>query len=380
MKKAMVVLGVATAMSSVAHAQSTVSLYGLVDTGIDYVNNSGGGKLFQMQDGGYTGLAGSRWGLTGVEDLGDGYKAIFKLENGFNEINGKLGAGGGEFGRQSYVGVSSDRFGTLTLGRQYDSVVDDFGPLTFTHYYGGIFYHAGDIDNAGNSFRVNNAVKYTSPILHGISFTGLYAFTNSNDPGVGTTGMWSVGANYTSSSLYLGAAYFFAKNPAVFLPGGDFLPNTTGNAIGATGSFSYVGNPSNAQVFGFGANYLIRNTTIGLNFSQAKFDNANGTASSVIFNNYEAWASVAITPAFNAGVRYTFSDGKVNYSGQSPKYHQVGAGLKYALSKTTTLYATADFEKAAGDAKVADIAEGIVGTASTTDKQLVTRIGIMHKF
>lgn len=380
MKKTILAWGVASMVSGVAHAQSSVTLYGLIDTGIDFVNNNAGSKLYRMQDGGYTGLAGSRWGLMGEEDLGGGLKAVFKLENGFNEINGKLGAGGGEFGRQAYVGISSARFGALTMGRQYDSIVDVVGPLTFTHYYGGVFYHAGDIDNGGNSFRVNNSIKYTSPSINGIRVTGMYAFTNSYDLGVGTTGLWSVGASYTNSSLYLGAAYFYAKNPGVLLPGGDFLPNTTGAAIGANGSFSYVGYPSTAQIFGFGGNYVIGPATIGLNFTQAKFDDANGTNSSVLFNNYEAWVSVAITPAFSAGARYSFSDGKVNYSGQSPKYHQVGAGTKYMLSKRTTLYAAVDFEQASGDAKVADIAEGIIGTASTTNRQVVARVGISHRF
>ncbi len=69
-------------------------------------------------------LQGSRWGLRGTEDLGGGLKAIFVLENGFNVFNGTLGQGGDELGRQAYVGLPTTQFGTVTLGRQYDSVVD----------------------------------------------------------------------------------------------------------------------------------------------------------------------------------------------------------------------------------------------------------------
>ncbi len=77
-------------------------------------------------------------------------------------MNGTLSQGGREFGRQAFVGLSSDQFGAVTLGRQYDSVVDYLGPLalTGTQYGGTQFAHPFDNDNLDNSFRVNNSVKY----------------------------------------------------------------------------------------------------------------------------------------------------------------------------------------------------------------------------
>ena len=107
-----------------AHAQSSVTLYGIVDLGVDYANNvaSGsngklvpgtGSKLVQMQSGV---PAGSRWGLRGSEDLGGGYSAIFRLESGFNAATGGLG-GGLAFSRNAYVGFKSDRYGQVTLGK-----------------------------------------------------------------------------------------------------------------------------------------------------------------------------------------------------------------------------------------------------------------------
>jgi predicted porin len=77
-------------------------------------------------------INGSRWGLRGAEDLGGGLKAIFVLENGFSVQNGRLAQDGREFGRQAYVGVGSTQFGTVTLGRQYDSLVDFVAPLSGT--------------------------------------------------------------------------------------------------------------------------------------------------------------------------------------------------------------------------------------------------------
>jgi general bacterial porin, GBP family len=103
------------------HAQSSVTLYGLIDSGLTYTNNQHGQKNFQATSGDTNG---SRWGLRGAEDLGGGLKAIFTLENGFSIQSGSLGQGGRMFGRQAFVGLSSESYGALTAGRQYDSVVD----------------------------------------------------------------------------------------------------------------------------------------------------------------------------------------------------------------------------------------------------------------
>src|ERR1700754_3670946 len=114
-------LAAATALISITssvHAQSSVTLYGIVDAGLIYSNNVAKGKargpLFQATSGT---INGSRFGLRGAEDLGGGYKAIFVLENGFNVQNGTLGQHSRLFGRQAYVGLASANYGQLTLGR-----------------------------------------------------------------------------------------------------------------------------------------------------------------------------------------------------------------------------------------------------------------------
>jgi predicted porin len=166
--------GCAAMAPCVANAQSAVTLYGALDEGIDYVNNSGGKSLVRMRDGTYDGMYGSRWGLKGEEDLGRGLKALFKLESGFSLENGQSRQGGLLFGRQAYVGLSDQKLGTVTLGRQYDSIVDYIQPVTAAGQFGGPFLHAGDIDNTDNSFRVDNAIKYTSPSFAGLTLTPGY--------------------------------------------------------------------------------------------------------------------------------------------------------------------------------------------------------------
>ncbi len=113
-----------------AHAQSSVTLYGIVDAGIAYVHNAqnaNGGNASSLVKFSSGNLSGSRWGLRGTEDLGGGLAALFQLENGFNIGTGALGQGQREFGRKAVVGLSSSTYGTVTLGRQYDPVVDLVG-------------------------------------------------------------------------------------------------------------------------------------------------------------------------------------------------------------------------------------------------------------
>src|ERR1700754_949010 len=114
MNKSLVAVGLCLA-SGYASAQSSVTLFGQIDEAIAYINNAGGSASYRMRSGAWIG---SQWGLIGTEDLGGGYRTFFRLENGFDVNTGKLGQGGREFGRQSFVGFGSP-YGTLTFGRQY---------------------------------------------------------------------------------------------------------------------------------------------------------------------------------------------------------------------------------------------------------------------
>ncbi|WP_256737744.1 porin, partial [Paraburkholderia fungorum] len=116
MKKTLLATAVLGSISLTAHAQSSVTLYGLIDAGISYVNNARAGtghdNLVKYDDGV---ASGSRWGLRGTEDLGGGLKALFVLENGFNSGTGAAGQGNSMFGRQAYVGLSQNNVGSLTF-------------------------------------------------------------------------------------------------------------------------------------------------------------------------------------------------------------------------------------------------------------------------
>lgn len=84
-------------LTGAAHAQSSVTLYGIIDAGIGYVHNAdGNGKQVGMINGN---MNGNRWGIKGSEDLGGGLKAVFQLESGFDPGTGRSNQGGREFGR-----------------------------------------------------------------------------------------------------------------------------------------------------------------------------------------------------------------------------------------------------------------------------------------
>jgi predicted porin len=219
MRRTLWLLGILSPLVTAAHAQSSVTLYGLIDEGFEAVSNATttgsnvGGRQYRLD--GTFGLNSSRWGLHGTEDLGGGLKAVFVLENGFELNNGRLAQGGAEFGRQAFLGLESNRFGTITLGRQYDSVIDYVGKLEFGDSNVGTAHsaHPADLDNFNNSRRTNNAIKYKSRDYAGISFEGLYSL--GGVPGsLGQNQEYSVGVGYARGPLVLGAAYLNVRNPA----------------------------------------------------------------------------------------------------------------------------------------------------------------------
>jgi predicted porin len=320
--------------------------------------------------------------LKGSEDLGGGLKAIFQLENGFNVANGKLGQGGREFGRQAYVGLSSNQYGTVTLGRQYDPVVDNAQPTTFNGQWGALFSHPSDIDNTDNGYRINNAVKYVSPNFYGVQAEGMYAFGGqagefSNQSTVGG------GLNYTLGPLYLGAGYYFAKQPGLQFTDGNFGTNQNPFAVNpTTGIFGLVGQPANQQVFSLGGTYTLGPVFFGANWSNVRFEDANGvTGNTVYFNSGELWGQYALTPATTLGAGYTYTQGKVDATGQKPKYGQLNLIADYRLSKRTDVYAMGAWSHAMGGDVTADIYAAEFGDgASTTNNQVMGRVGIRHKF
>jgi predicted porin len=91
------------------------------------------------------------------------------------------------------------------------------------------------------------------------------------------------------------------------------------------------------QVIGVGGTYAIGSATIGLDYTNTRFGSANGTNSSVIFDDYELWGHYRVTPAATISAGYTFTAVRANYlaSGNRPKYNQFNLMADYALMRET---------------------------------------------
>lgn len=152
-----------------AHAQSSVTLYGLLDAGIQYrTNEDGNQSAVNLQN---YGVLPSQIGLTGTEDLGGGLQALFRLEQGINLNDGTSTVSGYAFFRGAYVGLTGG-FGTVTLGRQFSVLFDRtlfYDPLYYAAYSG-----QGVLLPLSANF-IDNSVKFKSVEYHGFSAEALAA-------------------------------------------------------------------------------------------------------------------------------------------------------------------------------------------------------------
>ncbi|ALE55634.1 porin [Paraburkholderia sp. SIMBA_055] len=381
MKKTLMVAALTGVFATAAHAQSSVTLYGLIDAGITYTNNQHGHSNWQQTSGS---VNGSRWGLRGAEDLGGGLKAIFTLENGFGINDGSLKQGGREFGRQAFVGLSSNQFGAVTLGRQYDSMVDFVGPLalTGTQYGGTQFAHPFDNDNLNNSFRINNSVKYTSANYGGFKFGGLYGFSNQAD-GFANNRAYSAGASYNWGGLNVGAAYLQLNNNGATGAAAAF---NAGGAVSSDNTFF----ASRQQTWGAGASYAFGPATVGLVYSQTNLSGLAGIGAgasgqtggvafggdSAHFQNFEANARYALTPAVSIAGSYTYT--RASLAGTRPHWNQFNLQTAYALSKRTDVYLQGEYQQVNENAVVNADINGLA--ASSNNKQIAVTAGLRHRF
>ncbi|REE21395.1 putative porin [Paraburkholderia sp. BL27I4N3] len=386
MNKQVFALAVSTAMSAAfaapALAQTSVTLYGVLDEGINYTNNVGRGHVYELASGF---AQGSRWGLKGAEDLGGGLKAIFQLENGFDVSSGRLNQGGRMFGRQAFVGLSANRFGTLTFGRQYDSVVDYLAQTTANgNWAGSLFSHPYDNDNTDNSFRLDNSVKYTSPSLSGFQFGGVYSF--SNDTNFANNRAYSFGGQYTYGGLLVAAAYLQADNPG----------NGANGAITANDA-SFIA--ARMRVFGGGITYTFGPATAGFVYTNSNYLDPTGNGylgvtplvppgvllNSLKYQNFEVNGKYQISPMLFVGAQYVYTMETYDAStgGVKPKIHSFGLMADYNLSKRTDVYIQGQYQQVTGDTTYSILDDAFnVGTQSpsSTSKQVVVRAAIRHKF
>ncbi|MEX3967868.1 porin [Paraburkholderia sp. EG286B] len=340
-----------------ACAQGSLTLYGILDAGITYVNNQQG-KSVVMSDSGI--LQGNRWGFLGKEDLGGGLTAVFNLENGFNLGNGAAAQGGLLFGRTAYVGLASDRFGTFTFGRQYDFMTDFMVENTAAaNGATAVSFHLFDADRLAGE-QLNNTAKYVSPVWGGISFGAMYGFSNVAGEFAGTDAaprVSSFGLKFAQGPLVVSAAY-----TAVTGMTGSLVTLALGGhsqriwAVGGRYQFDKL------KVFGNATSTLVRATAAGNNAT---------------INNYEVGAAYFVTPAVPLTGSYTYS----TYAGHS--YSQINTAAHYFLSKATDVYFALNYQHTTsptGAGMFLDTTPGTLIGFSSTENQLGVRVGLRKRF
>jgi outer membrane protein OmpU len=350
----------AQAQSAPAPA-SSVSIYGVLDIGLTRVSDIGGQGITRMDDGI---SQGSRLGFRGREDLGGGLAALFNLEMGVATDDGTLRQGGLGFGRAAYVGLAGQRWGQITMGRQFDQMV---GTLLRYHpsFLSGIYgFTPGDADRVAGAW-LNNQITYASPDFGGFKFALQRALSEGGTNTTGTGGAWSASASYNSGPLNLGFATTSIEGHTV-RPGtgfgvSEFLGTTLPTAATAFVLPEY-------QTTGLGASYAFGPTTLAALTTHAKFTAATG--------NSDAMKTLGVSVSHQLGA-LVLGAGLQRASLQDSDWTTTTLTADYYLSKRTDVYATANLRKASGPGTRAVL---VTNGVSSDDHQTALRVGIRHRF
>ncbi len=348
MQKKLIALAVAGLVSAPVFAQSNVTIYGLVDMGVSYrgdnIDNDVGSKT--AIDSGMA--SGSRLGFRGVEDLGNGLKAGFVLEQGINVDRGTSAQGGRSYGRQSYLSLGGG-FGTVILGRinsPQKNLQDAFDP-----FGGGT---VGQMTNiyTQTSARFDNTAAYVTPNFGGLTVTAAYSTQvvgQENPDNTGDLRGWAIMPRYTNGPLDVGLNYHRVK-----------LHGVSGAEANKVWDL--------AAAYDFGA------VKLAAMFGQNK-DNG-------LWDKATFWMVGATVPVGAAGkVLVSYNRAKaedVGVANDDARSSQWALGYTHALSKRTDVYAAyADINNKDEDVIVATSADG---SNAGEGYQRGFNLGIRHRF
>ncbi len=358
---------------SASAADSSVTLYGIADTYVQYLDN-GGAHSWSEQS---SGSSASLFGLRGNEDLGGGLNAEFDVESGFNLNNGTLYADSSVlFYRQSWVGLKDQKYGELTLGRQYEPtyrIVYPTDPFLLNQSLSprSAAVLAGDRATLSNQFdtgRASNSILYQSPRLGGFQLYGMYAFQSTSAAPVPETmgNQLSVGGYYSGYGFYAGLAYANLHGgtanytlPSVATPVPIALLSTK-RYIAATSYHIGIVNLQFNYTYNQVGDPAARSTAALL-----------GTAHS--FSVMEAGATILATVADTVEVAAV----QRNVRGAHDNALGYEIGIDHALSKRTSVYARAGYIKNNGTST-----QGwpLVSVTQTGTKQVMAGVGMTHRF
>jgi outer membrane protein OmpU len=361
MSKRKVVLAAGFALAAqlannVAHAQSSVQLFGIVDSGLTYVSNVGGHSKLAATDG----IQRSNiFGVQGTEDLGGGSQAIFRLENYFVLNTGAIA--GSAFFTDTYVGIRDVKFGQLTFGRQYD-----FG-ANLVRYLAclecGIYsVQNGDLDRSAGD-HLSNTVQYKSLNYSGLTFGAMYGF------GQNATGSTNLGRSYSFLIQYEKGPFSGAVM-TTNINGSPVSTTTIGAPVvlGVDTSKTSTVYADQRRIYGAGASYKFGPITAMAMYTNTRFKLQEQRSTDQVVRAGITYLARPDT-LFSLMLAYDKLDDSRWYSSY--------AGASYLLSKRTRVYVDAAYQKATGAGTVASISQ--IGRSST-NKQGVGRVGLIHNF
>ncbi len=402
MKKTLLAAALVTGFAGVAHAETSVTLYGLVDAGIGYNQTKvkQGDAFEKTRDIGLiNGVKnGNRWGLKGTEDLGNGTSAIFQLESGFDLGNGRSAQGGRLFGRKAVVGLSGDSWGTLTLGRQYN-VADDF--IAPIDPFGTGFLQAGVTGGAfgdSPSARMDNSIKYMTPDFAGFKAAVGYAGKNTKTTGEDAIGDYenrdtsnwiTAGLSYDNGPISVAGTYDrFRSNASGYDDDGEpFETKGTTHMWNIFGAYDFevvklhlgygqirgsVANDvvSAAGVGSVGLNGALSSFTDDMRLDGLEYTQTNGY-------RQQSWMAGLTAPVGDDGkVLFSYQGNKSKNTGEAfdgvkGKLHIFSLGYVHNLSKRTNVYAIASY--GTGKLKFED-------TPNVKLKSTLVGVGLQHRF
>lgn len=347
-------------IATTAVAQTSVQIYGIVDTGVAHITNADAAANAVTKLPSLTGSVPSRIGFKGTEDLGNGLQAFFVLENGFGPDTGAAGQGGRLFGRAANVGLKG-AWGTLTLGRQVNMTfvagmkADVLGPNLFS---------VSSIDPYIPNARSDNAIGYMGNFggfVHGATYsfgrdavaTGGPAATNCAGEVPGDSKacrQYTALAGYESKAWGINASY-------------DRIHGNTGAAGGLASS-------SNTDVRTTVNGYAILGATkLGAGLMDRETNAVTGQVESIL---YYVGASQPIG-AVTIDAQVARRDTKRSESDVT----LFVARLTYALSKRTAVYTSVGRMDNDGSSAVA---LDVGGTAGVGVAQNGVMVGVRHMF
>jgi len=345
MKKTLLVAALLAGFAGAAQAETSVTLYGIVDAGIGYQRITGtlnGQDYTATRTGVLSGVeSGSRWGLRGTEDLGSGLQAVFQLESGFDIGTGQSQQGNRLFGRQATVGLQSESWGRLDFGRQSNIAYKYLADVVSPFGLGFAQAQAGATFSQAATLRFDNMVMYQTPNYSGFQFGIGYSF-NSDGPQTfringqdnGNSRAWTTGLRYTNGPLAVALTYDEIRSPdngilggAVVEPGVNVRAYALGLSydFGPVKAYAGIGQTRNGWLAGgvFPDNQ-------GLGFI---------TEDGMRVNSYTVGLSAPIGAQSRIFASWGMADPSRENGGADSKQNIYSLGYTYAVSKRTDVYA-----------------------------------------